>query len=208
MSDKELSRKARDRQRREEEFLEAAELLFSKSGYADTSMEDVAKQAEYATGTIYRYFESKEMLYRRILLRKGELYFSQVSAALSQTVEPLEQLHALVRSKIHFFCTNRNFMRIYTQEVSRGGAQQKCQIPEELQGLFTAYQRSIVGVLTAGIKQGVFRDLDPELLLLAYTGFVNELLTPTANEVTDLSETELENFIFAFLRGGLITEQE
>jgi AcrR family transcriptional regulator len=208
MAEQEMSRKTRDKQRREEDFLDAAELLFSRYGYTDTSMEDVAKQAEYATGTIYRYFESKEALYRRIIRRKGESYFAQVAVALSKKTQPLEQLRALLRNKIRFFYANRNFMRIYIQEVSHAGAQQRCQVPEELKGLYAEHQRTMLGVFSAGIKQGVFRRLDPELLLQAYQGLLNELLNPAAQDTADRTEDEIEDFMWGFLQGGLITEQD
>ncbi len=56
MNEQAMSRKERDRRRREEDFLNAAEALFADKGYAETSMEDVAKKAKYTTGTNYGYF--------------------------------------------------------------------------------------------------------------------------------------------------------
>lgn len=201
-----LSRKERDRRLREDDFLNAAEQLFSERGYAETSMEDVAKKAEYATGTIYRYFDSKEKLYHHLLLRKGRLYFAQVDEALRDATDPMARLRALVRCKVAFFFANRNFMRIYIQDVSRQGEQQKCQMPEELQGLFDQYMKGVRQMLVEGMDQGVFRKMNVDLLLPAYNGFINELLSPSMQHTFEYSETEIEQFIFSFLEGGLISE--
>ncbi|MFO1492115.1 MAG: helix-turn-helix domain-containing protein [Kiritimatiellia bacterium] len=53
------NRKERDRQVRQDDFLSAAERLFAEKGYHHAAMEDIAKAAGYATGTIYRYFKSR-----------------------------------------------------------------------------------------------------------------------------------------------------
>ena len=101
--DSTISRKERDRMLREEDFLKAAEQLFSERGYFETSIEDVAREAEYATGTIYRYFSSKEELYHSLLLRKGQAYFNQIKTSLEEADSPLEKLRAVVRGKTRFF---------------------------------------------------------------------------------------------------------
>lgn len=41
--------------------------LFSKNGYAETSIRDIAKDAEIKTSSIYYYFESKEAILNNIL---------------------------------------------------------------------------------------------------------------------------------------------
>lgn len=45
---------------------EAVRIFFSK-GYSNSSMEDVAEAAGVSTGTVYRYFEDKEDLFRLLL---------------------------------------------------------------------------------------------------------------------------------------------
>ncbi len=46
----------------------AARELFRKYGYHKTSVNEIAKKAKIAKATIYKYFESKEMLLRAILM--------------------------------------------------------------------------------------------------------------------------------------------
>lgn len=41
--------------------------IFSSQGYSNSSMEDVAEAAGVSTGTVYRYFEDKEDLFRLLL---------------------------------------------------------------------------------------------------------------------------------------------
>lgn len=55
------------RDERRAQILRAAAVAFSESGFAATSVEDVAKQAGITKLIVYRHFESKAELYRAIL---------------------------------------------------------------------------------------------------------------------------------------------
>ena len=54
---------------KENSIIDAAEKVFSKQGFANTKMEDVAKALGMSKGTIYFYFNSKENLYMAITYR-------------------------------------------------------------------------------------------------------------------------------------------
>ena len=51
-----------------ETIKKAARELFRKYGYHKTSVNEIAKKAKIAKATIYKYFESKEMLLQAILM--------------------------------------------------------------------------------------------------------------------------------------------
>jgi AcrR family transcriptional regulator len=66
------ARGLRERQKaeREERILRAAKYLFGRRGYAETTMEDVARRAHVAVGTIYNYFPSKPEIVLALLRRE------------------------------------------------------------------------------------------------------------------------------------------
>jgi AcrR family transcriptional regulator len=65
-------RRARQKAQRERRILRAAEALFARRGFAATSMEDVARRAGLAVGTLYNYFPSKTELALALLRRETE----------------------------------------------------------------------------------------------------------------------------------------
>lgn len=67
-----------DRAERRREILTAALDLFSEQGYAKTRLEDVARRAGVAKGTIYLYFNDKESLFEGIV---GETIFPMLADA-------------------------------------------------------------------------------------------------------------------------------
>lgn len=201
------SRKERDRLLREEDFLTAAERLFSEKGYFETSMEDVARAAEYATGTIYRYFGSKEELYHQLLLRKGRAYYASIVEEMAKASTTLEKVQALIRGKLHFFFANRDFMRIYLHHLARPAPGARCQPPDELKDLHEGYRRQIRELLAEGMAAGALRPANVELTLAAMTGLTNELVMTSLEEDFASTEDEMMEFVMDFLNRGMSPEE-
>jgi hypothetical protein len=57
---------------KENQIIDAAEVVFSRQGYDNTKMEDIAAQIGVSKGTVYFYFSSKENLYMAITYRAYE----------------------------------------------------------------------------------------------------------------------------------------
>jgi AcrR family transcriptional regulator len=55
-------RRTRKRQARREKVYETALRLFAERGYENTSMDDIADEADVARGTVFNYFERKSAL--------------------------------------------------------------------------------------------------------------------------------------------------
>ena len=65
-----LSRKEREYLRHKEEILWAAEEVFSEKGYVSATVDEIAQRAEFAVGTLYRFFENKSELYSETVLTR------------------------------------------------------------------------------------------------------------------------------------------
>ena len=63
-------------------ILRGAATAFARSGYAATSMEDVAAASGITKLIVYRHFESKEELYRSVLARVSDRLAEEFSLAL------------------------------------------------------------------------------------------------------------------------------
>ena len=65
-------KRERQKQERERRILAAARNLFDRKGYAGTAMEDIARRAGLAVGTLYNYFPSKDDLLIAIMRRDSD----------------------------------------------------------------------------------------------------------------------------------------
>jgi len=62
-------RKEKEREIRRSEIIDAAEKVFFSKGYDASTMDDVAREAEFSKRTVYLYFNSKEQIYFEIMTR-------------------------------------------------------------------------------------------------------------------------------------------
>ena len=78
-------------EQRRAEILEGALTLFSSKGFHETTMEEVAKEAGVAKGTIYLYFQSKEHL---LLALKREFMQGLTDVVADIVADAIEHLEA------------------------------------------------------------------------------------------------------------------
>ena len=74
MADQKLPRREREKLRQRQEMLAAALDLFSQKGYHNVSMQEVAEKAEFAIGTLYKFFPNKEDLYKAMVLEQCDKF--------------------------------------------------------------------------------------------------------------------------------------
>jgi AcrR family transcriptional regulator len=91
------SRRQKERDSRRQAILSAAEEVFSELGYHAASLAEIARRADFAVGTIYRYFSDKSDLYGKVILAKME----QVVALFADALETAETAPAGLRAAIH-----------------------------------------------------------------------------------------------------------
>jgi TetR/AcrR family fatty acid metabolism transcriptional regulator len=82
-----------------EAILAAAERVFGESGFYAARMADIAREAGVAVGTLYNYFESREVILSDLLsVRHKEFHAKVVAAAVSK--DPVERLRQIVETTL------------------------------------------------------------------------------------------------------------
>jgi AcrR family transcriptional regulator len=74
------------KQAREDKIISAAETLLMQKGYYAINMEQVARAAALAKGTVYLYFETREELFLTVFERQGTIWMNEIEQALSDSV--------------------------------------------------------------------------------------------------------------------------
>ncbi len=95
-------RRERDRLRRREDILTAARTVLVEKGYESATIDEVARAAELAKGTIYLYFASKEDIYVSILDEGLDLLTRLVLDSYQDSADPLMNLLAALDAGIRF----------------------------------------------------------------------------------------------------------
>jgi AcrR family transcriptional regulator len=111
-----LNRKERDRQLRRSDILKAAEHLFALKGYHEATIRDIAKESQYAIGTVYLHFKDKDALYLALLEEKMKSMFFILKEKIGQVKDARKKLEIYVQEGLAFFEKNQDFFRIFISE--------------------------------------------------------------------------------------------
>lgn len=80
-----------------EKLLDAAEKLFALFGYHGASMRDIAGEAGVPLGLATYYFESKEELFRQVIMRRAADHVGNIAASLKEVAkDPSGDIEALI----------------------------------------------------------------------------------------------------------------
>ncbi len=139
-------------------LLEAAR-AFARFGFKKASVDDIAKGAKVAKGTIYLACESKEDLFYQVLHRDVRSWVAEVSKLIDPRI-PADELLAMMSKSALAYLDHRPLVRDLlfgkTAELLPSWAERL----HELRSLGSA---GVIEVLKLGGRQGVFRvDLDVE----------------------------------------------
>lgn len=109
---------------RKQDILLAATKVFSEFGMQAADMQTIADLSGVGKGTVYRYFENKEQLFRLSIELHLERLKCVIDQATSDVVKPLEKLRAAWTAYLEFFQANPNLIELFRQESACGHGQQ------------------------------------------------------------------------------------
>ena len=95
-------RKEREKQRRKEEILDAAQKVFFSRGIENSTMDEVAEKAELSKGTLYLYFKSKEDIHWAITYRGIRDLLALTEKRIDREKNALENLLIIADTFIQF----------------------------------------------------------------------------------------------------------
>ena len=161
------------RKRRKEarpgEILAAAIEAFAEHGFAGATVEDIARRAGVAKGTVYLYFQTKDELFEALVREEIGPTFSQVGALVNSM--PGSASDIITRVIEHIYANlvgnarRHTIMRILIAEGARFPQLARFYHDEVLEGC-----RDLLGeVIARGIAAGEFRDTpvrhDPQVII-------------------------------------------
>jgi AcrR family transcriptional regulator len=203
-----INRKVREHLTHRHEILLAAEKLFAAKGFFPTTMSKIAQEAQFGTGTLYKYFKSKEDLYFTLIDEKTAEINDPIRAEFSKKMSAIERIEKILRIQFEFIEKNRDFFRIYISERSRFEWTVKDDLGKGLHEKMVAYIHLLAQVMKQGIKNGTFKPKDPMDLAHALVGIVNSfifewLIAPRPYPLLSKVDTVLD----IFLKGAQRTER-
>lgn len=153
---------------KKQHILEAAARLFSRKGYFQTSMKDIAAEAGIAVGTTYLYYTRKEDLLGGIYEYSSQLLLDRIVQSISAAGTPREKLDAFFRESIEFSFAHPDFFMITFIDLRRS----EVEFPQRsIYRNFHAYFQVLESILREGRTQGIFAYPDNPKFMMGIMGF-------------------------------------
>jgi AcrR family transcriptional regulator len=149
-------------ERKRDAILDAARTVFSREGYAATSVDDVAAEAGIAKGTVYLYFKSKEELYLAALARDIRVFTGKAREEMESVPVFREKIEAFLRVRLDYCKAHEEFLRIYLSEY--GSMCVTTSISKELRRLQRKNMRYVASVVQKAIDRREIRKVSAPAL--------------------------------------------
>lgn len=173
---KKLSRREMDKLRHRRQMLAAALDLFSVKGYHNVSMHEIAGKAEFAIGTLYKFFKNKEDLYKALMMEKADEYHRILSDVLSKENDTLAVIGDYVAAKAEIFANSVATLRLYFAETRGASFNIKAGLDQDIRKLYDEMVEQLASTMKRGIDSKVLKEGDPYHMAVALEGLTNAFL--------------------------------
>ncbi len=192
------------KQEKLEAILATARKMFARYGLRKTNLDELARMARVAKGTIYNYFGSKDRVYLEVLAQEADEIVEKISSAVAGERSPEEKLAAFVRAKFQYMRQAINILNL-----DREGAGRYYPSAENIRNSFFEREVEIISsILKEGKEKGHFRMnnvlLTARAIGYALKGFELTWLVRESEERIEHYLSELLNLMFL----GLVSEKK
>jgi AcrR family transcriptional regulator len=168
-----LGRKDRERLARRRDILHAARKVFARRGYKDATLEEIAEQAEFAKGTLYNYFQSKEDIFREIILLLMEDIEHIAQTAVNAGGDAREVLFRYAREAIDYYKKHEDMLKIAVREMVHVRMENDENHMTHLLKRVNRLESILAGALRKDIRQKKVVHEDPEDLAQIFVTIIH-----------------------------------
>lgn len=182
-------------------ILTAAKELFETKGVQDTTMDDIALQADYSKSTIYVYFRSKEDIYNSIVVDYLDVLIGEMTVYIEGDTSFEESYYKLCE-RLVAFCERypKYYASLMFEEKATNSRKQGTVIlPEILQELYGLMEALVLKGKKSKVLQATL-DTKPTVLYLwsSLSGII-QISTQKKKEITKQTGMTMEDYrSFAF----------
>jgi AcrR family transcriptional regulator len=95
------------------QLLDAAEEIFGRKGFHDTTLKEVADRAGFSVGSVYSFFDNKDHLFGQVYLRRADEFMPGLRDVVGAPGSALDVLYEVVTFQVQFFRDHPHFGRLY-----------------------------------------------------------------------------------------------
>lgn len=152
-------------------ILAAAERVFEQSGFYAARMADIAKEAGVGVGTLYNYFENKDVILAEIL---DALHDEFMAALQSNARDPLERLREIMAGAFKSLEEHGALLSIFRERGAVGECDMERLVGPKVSRRYDEFLSLVEDTVRDAVRAGKLRsDVDPAFIAAALSGTMN-----------------------------------
>jgi TetR/AcrR family fatty acid metabolism transcriptional regulator len=160
---------------REKNIIEAALKVFSRRGFADTRMADIAAEAGMSYGLVYHYYQNKEKLFEAIVEDWWAGFYRELESLKAGDATTEEKLRGIIHYLLSVYEKKPDQISIFVTEISRGFVYHA---DSRGKGKFGRLFDLCRGIMEEGQKNGFLRnDIAAHYLTYVFLGSIDTFLS-------------------------------
>ena len=159
-------------EQRRNEILNAASIVFSKYGFAKTTIEQIAKQANLGKGTVYQYFKSKKELFLLVGRNGMDRLKDTVLMEIEKEEDPIIQIEIAIKTYLLFLQENSNLAGILMREQGEFKREAQKRYFEHYYGHIDLMKK----IFKTAIRKGLLKNIDAENANYVLVSMLNGLI--------------------------------
>jgi AcrR family transcriptional regulator len=188
-----MTQDERARERKRRKIINATLKIFSRKGYSPMVLDEIAREAGIAKGTLYLYFKDKEELFHTAVMSVIDDYAERLKTDdRSRDGDPLREMEKAARSFIEYFGGSKYFFNIHLTILTYNLMSNYSNLFEDLMSRKMEFREYLAGLVDRAKQTGQLREDIPTLdLVIGFQGLINEYVSVLAmNEATGNADVD------------------
>ncbi|RKY67599.1 MAG: hypothetical protein DRQ02_06825 [Candidatus Latescibacterota bacterium] len=174
--ERDLSRRVREKIAHRQQILEAAKRVFAKKGFHASTVDEIAREADFSKGTVYVHFANKEDLFFSLIREKTDKLGERLEGIIHGPDDVETKLRKFVKAYLTSFDQDREFFQIMAVERPRLTAETQDRLRVRLRGKYLKTLRLVDEMMQQGVKQGRLTQAEPRFLSITLLGIINSFI--------------------------------
>lgn len=180
-------------------ILASAKAVFAAKGYHATTIADVARSAGISYGSVYWYFDSKDVLFHALMDDQEQALRAHIDSAVTELRPGEEVFRRSVRATFEFFEADRDVVKLlFRDSLVLGDG-----FDRHLAGLYEGFITDIEKTIATAQSAGYVIDAEPRMIAFSVAALIGQLALRRLATDDGVPAGEVADFVVTLLLDGL-----
>ncbi len=186
-------------------IIETGMAIFAKKGFFKTTVDDIARQAKVAKGTIYLYFRDKSDIYINIIEKHLNSALADLQAVTNEKLSNTEKLKRIAEDWLLHSAEFHRFFPVISMENINQALKIMKEVKKRVFPIICQIISAVADIIEEGIKNGEFRKINSKIAAIS---FLNIMRAPLLLNLFTSEKIESSDEILGLFFDGLKNRKE